>query len=64
MENMIELFNDIYRFVLSGVAVGFLVAALFVWYCVYKDMKDREAFDEKYRKSRNIKDIIWQLRKK
>ena len=61
---MIELFNDIYRFVLSGVAVGFLVAAFFVWYCVYRDMKDREAFDEKYRKSRTIKDIIWQLRKK
>ena len=51
---MIELFNDLYRFIISGVAVGFLVAALFVWYCVYKDMKEREAFDEKYRKSRDV----------
>jgi len=57
---MIELFNDIYRFVLSGVAVGFLVAALFLWYCVHKDMKEREAFDDKYKKSRNIKDNKWE----
>ena len=62
--NMIELFNDLYRFILSGVSIGFLVAALFLWYCVYKDMKDKQKFDEKYRKSRTIKDIIWQLRKK
>jgi hypothetical protein len=61
---MIELLNDLYRFVLSGVSIGFLVAALFVWYCIHKDMKERKAFDDKYRKSRTIKDIIWQLRKK
>jgi hypothetical protein len=61
---MIEILNDLYRLILSGVAFGFLVAALFVWYCVYRDMKDKEAFDDKYRKSRTIKDIIWQLRKK
>ena len=48
--NMIELFNDIYRFVISGVAISFLVAALFLWYCVPKDMKEREAFDDKYKK--------------
>jgi len=52
--NMIELLNDLYRFIISGVAIGFLVAALFVWYCVYRDMKEREAFDEKYRKSRDV----------
>jgi O-antigen/teichoic acid export membrane protein len=61
---MIEFFADLYSFILSGVAIGFLVAALFLWYCVYRDMKDREKFDEKYRKSRTIKEIIWQLRKK
>ena len=53
-DNMIELLNDLYRFIISGVAVGFLVAALFVWYCVYRDMKEKEAFDEKYRKSRDV----------
>jgi len=57
--NMIELFNDIYRFVISGVAISFLVAALFLWYCVHRDMKERESFDEKYRKSRDIKDNQW-----
>jgi hypothetical protein len=51
---MIELLNDLYRFIISGVAIGFLVAALFVWYCVYRDMKEKEAFDEKYRKSRDV----------
>ena len=51
---MIELLNDLYIIIMSGVAISFLIAALFVWYCVHKDMKDREAFDEKYRKNRNI----------
>jgi hypothetical protein len=53
-DNMIELLNDIYIFVMSGVAISFLIAALFVWYCVHKDMKEREAFDEKYRKNRDV----------
>ena len=57
--NMIELFNDLYRFIVSGVAVGFLVAALFLWYCVHRDIKDREAFDDKYRKSRNLTNQEW-----
>jgi hypothetical protein len=61
MEKMIELLNDIYIFIMSGVAVGLLIAALFVWYCVHKDMKEREMFDEKYRKNRDIKDKDWKL---
>jgi hypothetical protein len=52
--NMIELLNDIYIFVISGVAISFLIAALFVWYCIHKDLKESEAFDEKYRKNRDI----------
>jgi hypothetical protein len=56
---MIELFNDLYRFIVSGVAVGFLIAALFLWYCIHRDMKDREAFDDKYRKSRNLTNQEW-----
>jgi hypothetical protein len=52
--NMIELLNDIYIFIMSGIAISFLIAALFVWYCVHKDMKEKEAFDEKYRRNRNI----------
>jgi len=57
---MIELFNDLYRFIISGVAISFLIAALFLWYCVHRDMKEREMFDEKFRKSRNIKDNKWE----
>jgi hypothetical protein len=53
------LFNDLYRFIVSGVAVGFLIAALFLWYCIHRDMKDREAFDDKYRKSRNLTNQEW-----
>lgn len=57
---MIELFNDLYRFMLTGISIGFLVAALFLWYCVHRDMKEKEMFDEKYRKSRNMKDSTWE----
>jgi hypothetical protein len=56
---MIELLNDLYRFILSGLSIGFVVAAFFIWYCIYRDMKEREAFDEKYRKSRDLKDKEW-----
>jgi hypothetical protein len=56
---MIELLNDLYRFILSGVSIGFVVAAFFIWYCIYRDMKEREAFDEKYRKSRDLKNKEW-----
>jgi hypothetical protein len=58
---MIELLNDLYIFIMSGVAVGLLIAALFVWYCVHRDMKEREMFDDKYRKNRDIKDKDWKL---
>ncbi len=51
---MIELFNDLYTFIMSGVAISLLIAALFVWYCVHKDMKEKEMFDEKYRKNRDV----------
>jgi hypothetical protein len=56
---MIELLGDLYRFILSGVSIGFVVAAFFVWYCIHRDMKEKEAFDEKYRKSRDLKDKEW-----
>lgn len=64
MEKMIELFNDLYKFILSGAAISLLIVVLFIWYCAYLDLRDKKKFDEKYRKNRTIKDIIWQLRKK
>ncbi len=36
---MIDFFIEFYNFILSGAAISLLVAVLFIWYCVYKDMK-------------------------
>ena len=56
---MIEFLTDSYNFILSGAAISLLVAVLFVWYCVYRDMKDIKKFDDKYRKSRNLTNKEW-----
>ena len=56
---MIEFFVEFYNFILSGAAISLLVAILFVWYCVYRDMKDRQKFDDKYRKSRELTNKEW-----
>jgi hypothetical protein len=56
---MIEFFVEFYNFILSGAAISLLVAVLFIWYCVYKDMKDRQKFDDKYRKSRELTNKEW-----
>ena len=58
---MIDFFIEFYNFILSGAAISLLVAVLFIWYCVYKDMKDRQKFDEKYRKSRDLTNKEWKL---
>jgi hypothetical protein len=52
--NMIELLSDLYTFIMSGIAISFLIAALFMWYCINRDMKEKEAFDEKYRRNRDV----------
>jgi multidrug efflux pump subunit AcrB len=57
--DMIEFFVEFYNFILSGAAISLLVAVLFIWYCVYKDMKDRQKFDDKYRKSRELTNKEW-----
>jgi multidrug efflux pump subunit AcrB len=56
---MIEFFVEFYNFILSGAAISLLVAVLFIWYCIHRDMKEREAFDEKYRKNRNLTNKEW-----
>jgi hypothetical protein len=56
---MIEFFVEFYKFILSGAAISLLVAILFVWYCIHKDMKDIKKFDDKYRKSRDLKNKEW-----
>jgi hypothetical protein len=52
---MINFLSEMYTFFMTFVSISFLVAALFVWYCVHRDMKERKIFDEKYRKSRKDK---------
>ncbi len=49
---MINFLSEMYTFFMTFVSISFLVAALFVWYCVHRDMKERKI---KYRKSRKDK---------
>jgi nitrogen fixation-related uncharacterized protein len=49
---MVELIQEIYRWILSGVCIAAVVAALFYWYAVYIDSKQYDDFDKKYRESR------------
>lgn len=49
---MIELMEEIYRWILSGACIAAVVAALFYWYAVYIDTKQYDDFDKKYRESR------------
>lgn len=58
---MIELIADLYPYFMWSISIGFLVAAFVLWYCIYVDMKDKQKFDEKYRKNRNIKNKEWDI---
>jgi uncharacterized membrane protein YukC len=49
---MIEVMAEIYRWILSGVCIAAVIAALFYWYAVYIDSKQQDDFDKKYRESR------------
>jgi len=49
---MIEIMEEIYRWIISGVGIAAVVAALFYWYAVYIDSKQYDDFDKKYRESR------------
>ena len=57
---MIELMAEIYRWIISGIGIAAVVAALFYWYAVYIDSKQYDDFDKKYRESR--KDNKWKLK--
>jgi hypothetical protein len=58
---MIETIADLYPYFMWSLSFGFVIAALVMWYCIYMDMKDKEKFDDKYRKSRNLKNKEWDL---
>ena len=53
--NMIELMASMYEWLMSGVCVSAIIAALFYWYAISRDMNDKDDFDKKYRESRDVK---------
>jgi hypothetical protein len=52
---MIELMASMYEWIMSGVCVSAIIAALFYWYAISRDMNDKDDFDKKYRESRDVK---------
>ena len=52
---MMELIADVYAWLMSGVCIAAIIAALFYWYAVHIDSKQQEDFDKKYRESRDVK---------
>jgi len=52
---MIDILKDLYAFIMSGVCLSLLVAVLFCWYAISKDINDKDDFDKKYRESRKTK---------
>ena len=51
---MIDFFEDLYAFLVTGAGVTLLVGVLLYWYMVYIDNKQNNDFDKKYRESRNV----------
>jgi len=58
---MMELIADLYPYFMWSLSAGFIVAAFIVWFCIYMDMKEKQKFDEKYRRHRNLKNKEWDL---
>ena len=52
---MIDILKDLYAIFMSGVVISAVIAALFYWYAISRDMNDKDDFDKKYRGSRKTK---------
>jgi len=52
---MINILENLYDILMSGVCVSAIIAALFYWYAISRDMNDKDDFDKKYRESRKTK---------
>lgn len=50
-----DLIDNIYFLVMSGLCISGVIAALFCWYAISVDLKEKDDFDKKYRESRNVK---------
>ena len=51
---MIEFFEDVYAFLVTGAGVTLLIGVLIYWYMIYIDNKQTNDFDKKYRESRDV----------
>ena len=49
---MIELITSMYEWIMSGICIAGIIAALFYWYAISIDLKKKDDFDKKYRESR------------
>ena len=49
---MVEFFQELYAFLVTGAGVTLLIGVLIYWYMIYIDNKQTEDFDKKYRESR------------
>ena len=49
---MTNILENLYDIVMSGVCISAIIAALFYWYAISRDMNDKDDFDKKYRESR------------
>ena len=52
---MIELMASMYEWIMSGVCIAAIIAAVIYWYMISVDLKQRKKFDKKYRASRDVK---------
>jgi hypothetical protein len=51
---MVEFFEDVYAFLVTGAGVTLLIGVLIYWYMIYIDNKQTNDFDKKYRESRDV----------
>jgi hypothetical protein len=45
---------SMYAWLMSGVCIAAIIAALFYWYAISIDLKQKDDFDKKYRESRDV----------
>jgi len=51
---MINILENLYDILMFGVVISAIIAALFYWYAISRDMNDKDDFDKKYRESRDV----------
>ena len=50
-----DLIDNLYMLIMSGICISAVIGALICWYMISVDLKQKNDFDEKYRKSRDVK---------